>query len=437
MAITDKAEKGITVIRAKKSITQVFSIALFAMLSGILSGCGGDDAGANPSPEQPDNGGGVTRVTISSVASEGGSILPAQLELNKGGSASFVISANPGYSIDQITGCDGERQGDSYQVKNVQQSCQITPTFTRNRYQIDTKITGNGQIIPTQLQLEYGQQGQFTLTPQTGFVIANVTGCEGNLSGNTYTSSPVTSACTVNASFTPVAYTVTASASEGGIISPESQLVNHGQSASFTLTPNAGYRVDTVSGCDGTLKENTYVIQSGSADCSIKAHFALAANFTNVQIGTQALSPEQQQQPLFLVNDAYAKSLDKNLAEASIATLPEQNQLLTLIDQTGEPLMLGLKLANEPTTEVTVESSAVVFVLSSNHFYGADFTDRAELNRRIRAHQTFPQLVSELSEQLQNGNPCPMDRSCSAVAAIISERIASSLNVDGLLVAGE
>jgi len=48
-----------------------------------------------------------------------------------------------------------------------------------------------------------GSTATFDVTPKTGYFIASVTGCGGNLSGSTYTTGAISSTCTVTASFAP------------------------------------------------------------------------------------------------------------------------------------------------------------------------------------------------------------------------------------------
>uniref|UniRef100_UPI0040563AB2 InlB B-repeat-containing protein n=1 Tax=Candidatus Electronema sp. TaxID=2698783 RepID=UPI0040563AB2 len=99
-------------------------------------------------------------------------------------------------------------------------------------------------------------------------------GCGGSLSGGTYTTAPVTAACSVTASFSLNTYTVTPSAGAGGTISPSSpQTVSHGAAASFTVTPSAGYRIAKVEGCGGTLSGSNYATAPVTADCSVTASF--------------------------------------------------------------------------------------------------------------------------------------------------------------------
>jgi Rieske Fe-S protein len=57
--------------------------------------------------------------------------------------------------------------------------------------------------------VDAGATAQFTVTPNSGYQIASVTGCGGNLSGTTYTTGPITANCTVSASFDAITVIVT------------------------------------------------------------------------------------------------------------------------------------------------------------------------------------------------------------------------------------
>jgi ELWxxDGT repeat protein len=69
-------------------------------------------------------------------------------------------------------------------------------------------------------------------------------------------------------------HTVTPSAGAGGTISPNTaQTVNHGATTSFTVTPDEGYSIVSVSGCSGTLDGSTYTTAAITADCAVTASF--------------------------------------------------------------------------------------------------------------------------------------------------------------------
>jgi hypothetical protein len=123
----------------------------------------------------------------------------------------------------------------------------------------------------------------FTLAPNSGYKVASVNGCGGSWGGsNSYTTGPVTGNCTVSAAFTqtvlppPQTYTVTASASSNGTISPSGAvLVNSGLTRSFTVTPNSGYSIASMGGtCGGSLNGNTYTTNPITTNCTVAATFA-------------------------------------------------------------------------------------------------------------------------------------------------------------------
>jgi len=70
---------------------------------------------------------------------------------------------------------------------------------------------------------------------------------------------------------------VTASVDGGhGSISPASRLVDYGGTAQFTVTPDAGYQVASVSGCGGTLAGDVYTTAAITGDCAIVVVYAQA-----------------------------------------------------------------------------------------------------------------------------------------------------------------
>ncbi len=70
-------------------------------------------------------------------------------------------------------------------------------------------------------------------------------------------------------------FTVTANAGSGGSITASRSVIS-GQTATFTVTPSAGYRVASVSGCGGSLSGTTYTTGAINGACTINATFELA-----------------------------------------------------------------------------------------------------------------------------------------------------------------
>jgi hypothetical protein len=79
----------------------------------------------------------------------------------------------------------------------------------------------------------------------------------------------------------PPTYTVTPSAGAGGSISPNTpQTVVLNSVLSFTVTPNYGYGIASVTGCGGALSENTYTTGPITGNCSVYATFAVLPTYT-------------------------------------------------------------------------------------------------------------------------------------------------------------
>ncbi|WP_215396914.1 DUF1566 domain-containing protein [Rheinheimera oceanensis] len=68
-------------------------------------------------------------------------------------------------------------------------------------------------------------------------------------------------------------FTITASAQDGGTITPSTQQVVMGQTANFMLAAASGYRITSVTGCNGSLNGSNYTTGEVIADCSILASF--------------------------------------------------------------------------------------------------------------------------------------------------------------------
>jgi len=142
------------------------------------------------------------------------------------------------------------------------------------QFLVSTVAGSGGTISPVSALVSSGQTTSFTVTPATGFQIGDVSGCGGSLSGQTYTTGAVTAACTVTASFVAPRYTVSAVAGNGGSVSPVSQQVAAGRTATVVVQPNSGFQIGNVSGCNGSLTGNSYLTGPVTADCQVTASFS-------------------------------------------------------------------------------------------------------------------------------------------------------------------
>nr|WP_238409457.1 DUF1566 domain-containing protein [Vibrio navarrensis] len=270
-------------------------VLISTLLVTALIGCGGGESGGDDSGQNSGEPQVEQRATLSAIASKGGAISPEQVTVEKGESVTFTVTADEGFELSRIAGCDGQLTGNLYHVTAAKESCRVEAQFHLKRYTVSSTVTGNGEVMPPELNLAHGEQSTVSLNPHEGFSLHSATGCGGTLAGNSYTIAAMSENCVINAVFTPTVYTVTASASNGGTISPSTQTVNYAGSATFTLTPETGYQIDAVTGCNGSLNGNTYTTGAISAACSVSASFKpLTFAVTASSNAGGAISPSTQ-----------------------------------------------------------------------------------------------------------------------------------------------
>jgi formylglycine-generating enzyme required for sulfatase activity len=311
--------------------------------------------------------------TVTATAGTNGSITPAgSTTVASGQTKSFTVTPNSGYNIASVTGCGGSLSGNTYTTGAITGDCTVTPNFSltpATTYTVTATAGANGSITPGGASsVTSGQTKSFTVAPNSGYTIASVSGCNGSLSGNTYTTGTITGACTVAASFsltpsstysisgivataastgisgvtlsltgtgtttaltdssgnysfsgaanggytltpsltgysfspldraitvsganlpgqnftgTPPVITVsTAVPSSNGSINPTSRSVASGSTTTFTVTPNSGYQISSVTGCNGSLSGTTYTTGAITGSCTV------TANFTSLVLAT-------------------------------------------------------------------------------------------------------------------------------------------------------
>lgn len=147
-------------------------------------------------------------------------------------------------------------------------------------YTVTVAAGTGGNSNTSTVAVTQGATTTLTFTAMTGYSLASVTGCNGSLNGNQYTTGAITANCTVTASFTRNSYTVTATASTGGSVSQATTRVEHGATTTLTLLPQSGYQLASASGCNGSLNGNQYTTGAVTADCAIQANFSRTVSQT-------------------------------------------------------------------------------------------------------------------------------------------------------------
>jgi len=254
-------------MNASTSIMATFnSSAVTYDITATASGNGLITALNNPNVSQGTTG--STTVSIVKVAN--------------GANQQFSITPNTGNYTASIS-VDGSvvatNLGNySYTFNSVAANHTVNATFAVATYSISPSAGIGGSISPTSALINHGGSQVFTITPVSGYTVADVK-VDGVSVGavSSYTFSNVTANHTINATFKTAtsSYAITASSSSGGTISPSGTVtLSGGLSKTFTFVPRRNYRVSNVL-VDGVSKGaiSSYTFSNISANHTIRAIF--------------------------------------------------------------------------------------------------------------------------------------------------------------------
>ena len=214
--------------------------------------------------------------------SNGGSVSPTGTQtITEGDDFTFTVYPDSCYEIGTVT-VNGSpvilNANNSYTITNVTEPQNINVTFNLLTYEI-TVSAGNGGLvnIPSNT-VNCGENLTFSVLPDACYEIGTVT-VNGSVvtpnANNSYTITNVTEPLSINATFNLLAYTITASAGNGGSISPTgSSTVNCGESLSYTITPDYGYLIsDLLVDGQSVGSQSSYTFSGVDANHSIYATF--------------------------------------------------------------------------------------------------------------------------------------------------------------------
>ena len=163
-------------------------------------------------------------------------------------------------------------------------------TATVNQLTIAITQTANGQISPgaSRLNVNYDATPSFTITPAIGYHITSITADGTSVtitspSGQSYQFSPVSVDGSLTAAFAINTYTLTVTQNNNGVISPGTTTVNYDVSQTFSITPNTGYFIASLT-VDGrtVAAASSYTFSNVQASHTISATFAITSSPTPI-----------------------------------------------------------------------------------------------------------------------------------------------------------
>jgi|GEM_PF-558385 len=216
--------------------------------------------------------------TITASAGNNGTITPAgTIAVPYGANQTFTFTPNAGFQVDYLL-IDGARRAaaPSYTFTSVTTSHTIQVFFKTATFTIVATNGTGGTIQPSgNISVGVGQSRSFAIRPNRGYNVADVI-VDGVSQGPlaTYTFTNVTANHTIRALFGRV---INASAGPNGAISPAGNVVvPYGTNMTFTITPNAGFKVTSLVVDGKTLKPvNSYTFSNVTRTHTIRANFGL------------------------------------------------------------------------------------------------------------------------------------------------------------------
>ena len=220
-------------------------------------------------------------IEASSNPSDGGKITGSGNYLH-GTHINLIATANEGYEFIDWTDNGVRVSTNASYSFTVNANRALVANFKLKTYTLTTIVFGQGTVdkTPDNATYSYGDVVQLTAYPEQGW---NFTGWSGDISGSVNPAIIIMEKSkTVGATFAASKYTITATAGDGGSISPSGIVfVNHGEDKTFTITPNEGYIIgDLIVDGQTVGPNNSFTFNDIAAEHSIHAVFTSAPSAT-------------------------------------------------------------------------------------------------------------------------------------------------------------
>lgn len=222
---------------------------------------------------------------VTATAGVGGTIT-ASATFDCGETPTYVITPDEGYFVENVD-VDGVAQGaiDSYTFAALNADHTIDATFAKYTYHVNAYANAGVTMTPAVADtiVEYGAELTYTITVDDCYDIADVT-VDGESVGavTTYTFSNITENHVIVVDGAIKTYTITATATEGGVIAPAGETtVDCGGSQFYSITPAVGYVISDVT-VDGSSvgAVSSYSFTNVTADATIDVVFTAIADST-------------------------------------------------------------------------------------------------------------------------------------------------------------
>ena len=212
-------------------------------------------------------------ITCNVVGSGTCTAVPATV--NHGSTSAITVTADPGWHIVSVVDSVEGPQAGSYTTTAVTAARTITATFAINTYAITCDVIGNGTCTAVPATVNHGSTSAITVTPDPGWhIVSVVDSVEGPQAGS-YTTTAVTAARTVTATFAINSYAITCNVTGNGSCTAVPATVNHGSTSAITVTPDPGWHIVSVVDSVEGAQAGSYTTTAVTAARTVTATFAI------------------------------------------------------------------------------------------------------------------------------------------------------------------
>ena len=221
----------------------------------------------------------LNRYRIVASANFGGSVSPMSTTVPYGGNTTITISPRNCYHLDSLF-VDGVsvELSDAYTFSNISEDHALRAVFAISSYTVVAEDAENGFISPSgATSVTCGESISYEITPNVGYHLDSLF-VDGSsvVPTSTYTFSNVVENHTIRPVFALDEFQVIASAGVGGSVSPTSQMVGYGSTATISVSANDCYHLDSliVDGQSVALAD-TYTFTNVTENHTLRAVFAV------------------------------------------------------------------------------------------------------------------------------------------------------------------
>lgn len=298
----------------------------------------------------------IDGLSITAVSGDGGTISPAGVtNADFGSSVSYTISPDANHHILEVM-VDGSSVGqvNAYTLDNITTAHTIEAVFEINTFTITATAGPDGTITPEGIaNAADGSNQRYTITPTENHHIADVM-VDGASVGavSTYTFEDIDASHTIEAVFEIDTFSIVASASENGAVSPEGAIeVAFGVDQVFTMVPNSGYVIeDVIVDGDSVGAVAEYAFSNIAADHTLEAVFAEAIPGFALETGSVAVGDGWRQV-------SFERTFADPVVVAATRNMDMVGSLVIRINnvtETGFEISAGMEAATD-TTEKTID----------------------------------------------------------------------------------